>query len=145
MRVANSSEISISTIQRGLRELKAPDRRMDPDRVRRTGGGRKYLTDVDSRLVSDLESLVKPAVRGDPESPLRWTIKSLRTLADALCAMGHAVSHVTVGTLLQKAGYSLQANQKNKEGKQHPDRNAQFEFIYEEVGRHQANGQPVIS
>jgi transposase len=145
VRVANSSGISISTIQRGLRELKAPGRRMDPEKVRRTGGGRKYLTDVDSRLMSDLESLVEPAVRGDPESPLRWTIKSLRTLANALCTMGHAVSHVTVGTMLQKAGYSLQANQKNKEGRQHPDRNAQFEFIYEEVGRHQANGQPVIS
>jgi transposase len=145
VRVANSSGISISTIQRGLRELKAPGRRMDPEKVRRTGGGRKYLTDVDSRLMSDLESLVEPAVRGDPESPLRWTIKSLRTLANALSTMGHTVSHVTVGTLLQKAGYSLQANQKNKEGRQHPDRNAQFEFIYEEVGRHQANGQPVIS
>lgn len=145
MRVSCISGISISTIQRGLRELKAPGRRMDSEKVRRTGGGRKFLTDVNLRLVSDLESLVEPAVRGDPESPLRWTIKSLRTLADALCGMGHAVSHVTVGTLLQKAGYSLQMNQKNKEGGQHPDRNAQFEFIYKEVGRHQADGQPVIS
>src|SRR5690606_35389955 len=145
VRASRASGISISTIQRGLRELKAPGRRRDPEQVRRTGGGRKRLTDVDSRLLSDLESLVEPVVRGDPESPLRWTTKSLRTLADALCTMGHTVSHVTVGALLHQARYSLQANQKTKEGGQHPDRNAQFEFIYGEVGRHQAEGQPVIS
>lgn len=118
---------------------------MDPKKIRKPGGGRKRLVEEDARLLSDLESLVEPVVRGDPESPLRWTLKSLRTLADALHSLGHTVSHMTVGVLLRQAGYSLQANQKTQEGNQHPDRNAQFEFIYKEVGRHQADGQPVIS
>jgi hypothetical protein len=126
-------------------ELKTPGRRLSPEKVRRSGGGRKALSEIDERLISDLESLVEPVVRGDPESPLRWTCKSLRTLADALRNMGHAISYVTVGTLLHRAGYSLQANRKTKEGKQHPDRNAQFEYIYQEVGRQQRAGQPVIS
>lgn len=143
--VARASGVSVSTIRRGLLELKTPGRRRSPDQVRRSGGGRKGLAKIDERLVSDLESLVEPVVRGDPESPLRWTCKSLRTLADALRDMGHAVSHVTVGALLRQSGYSLQANQKTKEGKQHPDRNAQFEFIYREVSRQQADFQPVIS
>jgi hypothetical protein len=145
VQVARASGISISTIRRGLLELKTPGRRRSPDHVRRMGGGRKSIAELDERLVADLESLLEPAVRGDPESPLRWTCKSLRTLADALGAMGHAISYVTVGDLLRQSGYSLQANRKTKEGKQHPDRNAQFEFIYREVGRQQASGQPVIS
>lgn len=144
-KVARISGVAVSTIRRGLVELKTPGRKQSADRVRRTGGGRKGLTDTDERLLADLESLVEPVVRGDPESPLRWTCKSLRTLADALSDMGHHISYVTVGALLRRLGYSLQANQKTKEGKQHPDRNAQFEFIYREVGRHQAAGQPVIS
>lgn len=144
-KVARISGIAVSTIRRGLLELKTPGRKQPADRVRRTGGGRKGLTATDERLLADLESLVEPVVRGDPESPLRWTCKSLRTLADALSDMGHNISYVTVGALLRRLGYSLQANQKTKEGKQHPDRNAQFEFIYREVGRHQAEGQPVIS
>jgi transposase len=145
VQVARASGVSISTIRRGLLELKTPGRRRSPDNVRRMGGGRKSIAELDKRLVSDLESLVEPVVRGDPESPLRWTCKSLRTLADALGTMGHAISYVTVGDLLRRSGYSLQANHKTKEGKQHPDRNAQFEFIYREVGRQQAAFQPVIS
>lgn len=144
-KVARISGIAVSTIRRGLEELKTPGRKQSADRVRRTGGGRKGLTATDERLLADLESLVEPVVRGDPESPLLWTCKSLRTLADALTDMGHNISYVTVGALLRRLGYSLQANQKTKEGKQHPDRNAQFEFIYREVCRHQAEGQPVIS
>lgn len=145
VQVARASGVSVSTIRRGLLELKTPGRRRSPDNIRRMGGGRKSIAELDERLVADLESLVEPAVRGDPESPLRWTCKSLRTLADALSAMGHAISYVTVGNLLRRSGYSLQANRKTKEGKQHPDRNAQFEFIYREVSRQQAAGQPVIS
>ena len=143
--VARASGVSVSTIRRGLVELKTPGRRHTPNQVRRTGGGRKSLASIDDRLIADLESVVEPVVRGDPESPLRWTCKSLRTLAGALSDMGHVISYVTVGSLLHRLGYSLQANHKTKEGGQHPDRNAQFEFIYREVAQHQAEGQPVIS
>jgi hypothetical protein len=125
--------------------LKKPGRRLDVSKVRRAGGGRKSLQETEPRLAADLDSLVEPATRGDPESPLRWTCKSLRVLANQLQAMGHAISYPTVGTLLRQAGYSLQANQKAKEGARHPDRNAQFEHIYREVRRQQSAGQPVIS
>ncbi|MHB1463483.1 MAG: ISAzo13 family transposase [Desulfobacteria bacterium] len=144
-KVARASGVSVSTIWRGLRELKKPGRRLDVSKVRRPGGGRKSLQETEPRLAADLDSLVEPATRGDPESPLRWTCKSLRVLADQLQAMGHAISYPTVGTLLRQAGYSLQANQKAKEGARHPDRNAQFEHIYREVRRQQSAGQPVIS
>jgi len=144
-RVARASGVSISTIWRGLREIKKRGRRMDTSRCRRSGGGRKSHTQTEPRLAADLDSLVEPATRGDPESPLRWTCKSLRVLAKQLQAMGHDISYPTVGTLLRQAGYSLQANQKAKEGKQHPDRNAQFEYIYAEIRRQQSAGQPVIS
>lgn len=100
---------------------------------------------LEPRLVADLEKLIEPAVRGDPESPLRWTCKSVRVLSSQLRAMGHAVSYSTVRRLLLQAGYSLQSNRKVKEGGQHPDRNAQFEYISKEVGRLQRRGQPVIS
>ena len=144
-KVARASGVSVSTIWRGLRELKKPGRRLDVSKVRRAGGGRKSLQETEPRLAADLDSLVEPATRGDPESPLRWTCKSLRVLANQLQAMGHAISYPTVGTLLRQAGYSLQANQKAKEGARHPDRNAQFEHIYREVRRQQSAGQPVIS
>ena len=144
-KVARASGVSVSTIWRGLRELKKPGRRLDVSKVRRAGGGRKSLQEIEPRLAADLDSLVEPATRGDPESPLRWTCKSLRVLANQLQAMGHAISYPTVGTLLRQAGYSLQANQKAKEGARHPDRNAQFEHIYREVRRQQSAGQPVIS
>ncbi len=118
---------------------------MDPEKVRRSGGGRKSLIVLEPRLAADLEKLLEPAARGDPESPLRWTCKSLRVLSRQLQTMGHEVSYSTVRALLQQAGYSLQSNRKVKEGGQHPDRNAQFEYIYQEVSRHQKQGQPVIS
>ncbi len=92
-----------------------------------------------------LEALVDPHTRGDPESPLRWTCKSTRQLADALTAAGHPTSHVRAGELLRSLGYSLQANAKTREGKQHPDRDAQFRYINEQVRRHLRAGQPVIS
>lgn len=118
---------------------------MNSARVRRPGGGRKHLVDIEPRLAADLDQLLEPAARGDPESPLRWTCKSVRVLSQQLRAMGHPISHATVRTLLIGAGYSLQSNRKVKEGKQHPDRNAQFEYIYTEIRRHQRSHQPVIS
>ena len=144
-KVTRASGVSASTIWRGLRELRKPGRRLDASTVRRPGGGRKSLLDTEPRLAVDLDSLVEPATRGDPESPLRWTCKSLRVLAKQLQAMGHPISYPTVGALLRQAGYSLQANQKAKEGAQHPDRNAQFEYIYREIRRQQSSGQPAIS
>jgi len=144
-RVARASGISPSTIWRGLRDLKRPGRKMDASKVRRAGGGRKSLLATEPRLSADLDSLVEPATRGDPESPLRWTCKSLRVLCDQLQAMGHAISYPTVGLLLRESGYRLQANRKTTEGTRHPDRNAQFEFIYQEIRRQQSGGQPVIS
>ena len=144
-KVARASGLSVSTIQRGLREIGRRGRRMGAERVRRAGGGRKSLLQLEPRLAADLDRLVEPATRGDPESPLRWTCKSLRTLARQLQSMGHAVSYPTVGTLLVQAGYSLQSNQKAKEGSRHPDRNAQFEYIYSEIKRQQRTKQPVIS
>ncbi len=143
--VAKTSGISYSTISRGLKELKIQKEVMDPSRIRRPGGGRKKLQDKEPRLLSDLESLVEPTTRGDPESPLRWTNKSLRTLARQLQGMGHSVCHPVVGTLLREAGYSLQANQKAREGTGHPDRNAQFEYINRQVFHQQHAGGPVIS
>jgi transposase len=144
-KVARASGVSTSTIWRGLRELRKPGRRLDASKVRRPGGGRKSLLDTEPRLTADLDSLVEPATRGDPDSPLRWTCKSLRVLANQLQAMGYPISYPTVGALLRQAGYSLQANQKAKEGAQHPDRNAQFEYIYREIRRQQSSGQPAIS
>lgn len=114
-------------------------------RIRKVGGGRKRTTDFDETLRSDLEGLVEPVTRGDPESPLRWTSKSVRKLADELKKMGHKTSHRMVAELLREIGYSLQANRKTAEGSAHPDRNDQFEHIYREVKEFQADGQPVIS
>jgi hypothetical protein len=113
--------------------------------ARRSGGGRKPATHKDPGLMPDLLALVDPTSRGDPESPLRWTCKSLRVLADELKAGGHAISHVVVGRLLKDEGYSLQANAKVIEGNQSPDRNAQFEHINATVSAALVAGQPVIS
>jgi transposase len=145
VKVARASGVSESTIRRGLREINRRGRRMNPERVRRSGGGRKKLVVVEPRILADLDRLVDPAVRGDPESPLRWTCKSLRALTTQLQAMGHSISYATVRAILIEAGYSLQVNQKVKEGGKHPDRNAQFEFIAAQVTAHQRKGEPVIS
>jgi transposase len=114
-------------------------------RVRKVGGGRKRAAELDETLRSDLEGLVEPVTRGDPESPLRWTSKSVRKLADELMKMGHKTSHRMVAELLREMDYSLQANRKTAEGSSHPDRNEQFEHIYREVKEFQSGGQPVIS
>ena len=113
--------------------------------VRRSGGGRKPLTHKDPTLVADLLALVDPGTRGDPESPLRWSCKSLRVLADELNAQGHTVSHVVVGELLKAQGFSLQGNAKVIEGNQSPDRDAQFHYINATVAHALSEGQPVIS
>lgn len=143
--VVRSSKASRSTICRGIKELNTSKKPMDPERVRAPGGGRKRLQETDKRLMPDLESLVEPVTRGDPESPLRWTSKSLRLLTKQLQGMGHRVCHTTVKTLLRNAGYTLQTNQKAKEGSRHPDRNAQFEHISRNVRKQQQARQPVIS
>jgi Rhodopirellula transposase DDE domain len=146
--VATATGLSRTTITAGLRELR--DRAEQPDaalpaRIRRPGGGRKPLSATDPGLLPALEALVDPVTRGDPESPLRWTCKSTRRLAEELTRQGHPVGPRSVAALLKAAGYSLQANQKAREGRGHPDRNAQFEYINGQVAALQRRGQPVVS
>jgi len=132
-----------STIGRGLKDLDAPA--LPPGRVRRQGGGPRPLRERDPTLLADLERLVAPATRGDPERPLLWVSKSLDKLASALGDMGHAISPNSVRKLLAELGFSRQANRKADEGSRHPDRNAQFEHIDARVVAAQAAGEPVIS
>jgi Rhodopirellula transposase DDE domain len=146
--VAAATGLSRTTITAGLRELRHraehPEAPTSP-RIRRPGGGPKRLTETDRGLLPALEALVDPVTRGDPESPLRWTCKSTRRLAEELTRQGHPVGPRSVAALLKAAGYSLQANQKTREGGQHPDRNAQFEYINAQVTALQRRGQPVVS
>jgi len=147
---SEASGISRPTITAGCKELLGLDvTKGAPSggrgRVRKLGGGRKRTVDLDETLQNDLESLIEPVTRGDPESPLRWTAKSVRKLADELKEMGHKTSHRMVAELLHELGYSLQANRKTLEGSAHPDRNAQFEYIHNKVHEFQSCGQPVIS
>src|SRR6516164_4999524 len=142
--VERATGISRATIQRGLRELEA-DTALPPGRSRRPGGGRKPATAVDATLLRDLDALVEPTAPGDPDSPLRWTCLSTRTLAVALEALGYHVSHTVVAELLHGLGYSLQGNVKTREGRQHPDRNAQFRYIARQVRAAQRRQQPAIS
>lgn len=147
--VHRATGIVPSTIWKGKKELREQQasggEAEGPRRIRRPGGGRKKKVDKDPTLLADLESLVDPVTRGDPESPLRWTCKSLRVLARELVVLGHKVSHTLVGELLKKQGYSLQANRKTKEGGNHPDRNAQFEYINDQTARQLATGNPALS
>jgi Rhodopirellula transposase DDE domain len=143
--VADATGLARDTIYAGLRELRQPGQPPLPPRIRRPGGGRKPLTTVDPELSGVLDALVDPATRGDPESPLRWTCKSTYRLAEELTRQGHPVSPRTVAALLQADGYSLQANSKTREGRTHPDRNAQFEYLNGRVRAFQRQGQPVIS
>ena len=142
--VSRVTRIAASTIGRGLQELDAPPG-STPDRIRRPGGGRKPLTETNPGLLDDLNALVEPDARGDPMSPLRWTCKSLRRLADELGNLGHKVSHTVVGELLKKQKFSLQANSKTREGADNPDRDAQFRLINEAVKTAMAENQPAIS
>jgi Rhodopirellula transposase DDE domain len=142
--VAEATAIARATILRGQEDLDQPQG-LAPLGQRRPGGGRKPLSETDPTLLRDLDHLIDPHTRGDPESPLRWTCKSTYQLAHALQQQGHRVSQRTVYTLLDALEYSLQANRKTEEGADHPDRDAQFEYIYQHVKRFQKAGQPVIS
>lgn len=148
--VAEATGLSRTTITAGQQELKHarehPDEGLDPQRIRAPGAGPPRLAEKDATLLKDLEELIDSTTRGDPQSPLLWTCKSTRRLAKELGRKGHPVSHATVATLLEDdLGYSLQANRKTKEGSQHPDRNAQFEYIARQVRSFQRRGQPAIS
>jgi hypothetical protein len=141
---ARATGLAVDTIRKGIVELDSAQR-LDPGRVRRSGGGRRRLSETDPGLLVDLERLVDEDCRGDPESLLRWTSKSVRNLASALQGMGHQVEYVTVAKLLRSLGYSLQANVKTREGKQHPDRDAQFRRINVVTSGALDAGEPVIS
>ena len=145
--VVRATGMAKTTVLRGLGELAGPPAAgaVPAGRIRRPGGGRKNLTSIDVGLIRAMEKLVEPATRGDPESPLLWTSKSTRHLSRELTALGHPVSHTRVGRLLEDQGYSLQANQKTREGTSHPDRNAQFEHLNAQVKKQLAARAPAIS
>jgi hypothetical protein len=152
--VARATGLSRTTIGEGMRELRERTNLGIedeicvcelPKRIRRPGGGRHPLKANDPTLVRDLEALIEPTTRGDPQSPLRWTCKSTRNLAEALGLQRHQVSYPTVALLLHDLGYSLQANRKTREGSSHADRDAQFEHINRQVCAFQERGQPVVS
>jgi Rhodopirellula transposase DDE domain len=150
--VAVATGLSPTTIRVGMAELRAQEKHpaaagpgAQAQRIRRKGGGRKRIEQRDARIVSALESLVEPTTRGEPDSPLRWTIRSTRVLAAALRRRGHRVSHATVAALLGQAGFSLQGNRKTREGGSHPDRNAQFEYLNGQARAFLKRHQPVIS
>ena len=146
--LAQATGLARNTISQGVQELQ--ERKAHPEtpvsvRVRRLGAGRKLVTETDPTLLAALDALVEPATRGHPDSPLRWTCKSTRQLATELQKQQHVVCDRTVATLLLQEGYSLQANRKTLEGNQHPDRNAQFEYIHKRVLAFLKKRQPVIS
>jgi transposase len=142
--VAKATGVSRQVIRQGIAELKQsavlPERR-----IRRSGGGRKSAVKLDPSLKTDLEELLESTTRGDPESPLRWTCRSVRNLEAELKNKGHAVSHQVVADLLHELEYSLQANRKTNEGASHPDRNAQFEYVNNKVKQYLGGKEPVIS
>jgi Rhodopirellula transposase DDE domain len=144
--VAKATGLSRTTIAAGVEDLKSRSDESEPNpRIRRPGAGRKPLDHHDPGLWAALDALVDPVTRGDPETPLRWTCKSTRRLAQELCRQNHPISPGTVASMLRDLGYSLQANRKTREGETHPDRNAQFEYISQQVRRLQKRGQPVVS
>jgi transposase len=158
--VAKVAGLSRTTVYAGLAEIEAAGRAKGKKskaaaqsvaaaathkRVRAPGGGRKRLVDIDASLLADLDALVEPTSRGDPMSPLRWTCKSTTRLAAELAASGHRVSQRTVCDLLARLNYSLQSVRKTREGGQHPDRDAQFQYIATMVTKFQRQRQPVIS
>jgi hypothetical protein len=147
--VSVATGMSRNTIDAGVREVRSRGKQrgrvLISQRIRREGGGRKPITESDPSIPQALEALVEPLTRGDPQSPLRWTCRSTRNLAQTLQLQGHVVGERTVAMLLHQAGYSLQSNRKVREGASHPDRNAQFEHINVQVVAFQSRGQPVIS
>ncbi|MBI1874738.1 MAG: ISAzo13 family transposase [Acidobacteria bacterium] len=142
--VRRACGLSRKAIAKGIREIEAGTG-LSPGRIRRPGAGRKPIAVSDPRLVDTLEAMIEPQTRGDPESPLRWTCQSTRTLANALRRRHHPVSHVKVAQLLHDLAYSLQSNRKTEEGQAHPDRDAQFRYINAAVKRCLARRVPVIS
>src|SRR5574341_204803 len=136
--------ISRPRILRGIRELKEGKLPAE-ERVRGVGGGRKRLEQHDPELMKAIEKIMQESTAGDPMSPLRWTHKSTRTIADELNQQGHTVSHATVGQKLHELGYSLQANRKDKEGLSPPERDRQFRYINKQVRKFVSRGDPVIS
>jgi len=141
--VADAIGVHPDTVARGVREVEGPAQ--PQRRVRAPGGGRKKLSETDPELAAQLKALVDPETRGDPMSLLVWTTKSTKNLADALTELGHAVSDRTVARMLRAQGFSLQANTKVTEGRQHEDRDAQFRYLAAQVAWFAADGQPVIS
>jgi transposase len=141
--VARAAGVGVATVARGVRELEGGEEPIG--RVRKPGGGRKRLAEQDPGLVPALLALVEPEERGDPMSPLRWTVKSTRQLSAELARQGRRAGADTVGDLLRVEGFSLQSNAKTLEGRQHPDRDAQFRYLNEQARDHRSNGQPVIS
>jgi len=147
--VCKATGLDAKTIHRGSLDLKEQEMNYPlektPRRIRQKGGGRKSIRSKDSTLLSDLDSLIEPTVRGDPMSGIRWTCKSTRNLSKELSRKGHVISHMTVAQELKDQKYSLQGNRKTDEGSSHPDRNAQFLYINEHVTAFQQRGDPVIS
>jgi transposase len=142
-RIARASGLDRTTLYRGVRDLAGAG--LPAERVRQEGGGRKRISAQQPEILQELEQLVDPVTRGDPQSPLRWTCKSTRQLARTLTGRGYEVSYRVVGELLRELGYSLQANAKTLEGSRHPDRNAQFEYLNTQVQTVLAKRWPVIS
>jgi len=147
--VSRATGISRATIHKGVQEIEEgfPDLADEimGGRIRRPGGGRRRLAEHDAALESDLQKLVEPATRGEPTSPLLWTSKSTRKLAKELQKQGHDITYRTVARMLRELGFSLQANRKTREGTQHPDRDAQFQYINKKVRSFQRRGEPVVS
>lgn len=143
--VSEATGLARNTIVAGVSEIAGSGPVLAPESVRREGAGRRFLRDIDETLLADLNSLIEPTSRGDPQSPLRWTCRSLRNLSSELETLGHSVCPETVSHLLADWGYSLQSNRKTKEGSDHPDRNAQFEHINSQAERFVEMGQPVVS
>jgi transposase len=146
--VSKATGLSRNTIRKGIVEIQEQMPHLAEEigqRVRRPGAGRKRLAETDPTLQSDLQELLEASTRGDPMCPLLWTSKSTRKLAEELQKKGHVVSHMSVDRMLRDLDYSLQGNRKTDEGRQHPDRDAQFQFIARQVRRFQRAGQPVVS
>jgi transposase len=142
--VSKQTGVSRTTISSGLKELENAET-IDKNRIRKKGGGRKSALKKMPEIEEALSNLIEPALRGEPDSPLMWTSKSLRKLSSELKSQGLNISHDLVGDILKSQGFSLQANRKTDEGKSHPDRNAQFEHIHKKIKEYQAQNQPVIS
>lgn len=143
--VYKATGISRRAIHRGIHEVREPKQASKPGRVRKKGGGRRKIKDTQPQVTKDLNELIEPVTRGDPEAPLQWICKSTRNLAKDLNRQGHTICYKTVASLLHELGYSLQSNKKTLEGKSHEDRNAQFHYINTSVLNCQERGQPTIS